>query len=82
MSHDSCCVRCAKWKAVMENFPYLGLADDGLHYWGRGECRAEPPKAGKGEFGQTIAVWPVTRARAWCAGFAARKDCDDGQRDS
>ena len=82
MRHDRCCARCANWKAVMENCPYFGCGDDGLHYWGRGECRAEPPKAGRGEFGQTIARWPVTRAADWCATFKAREESDDGQRNS
>ena len=82
MSQDECCARCAKWKAVEEKCPKLHCADDAPQYWGRGECRAEPPKAGKDEDGVAIAVWPVTKALAWCAGFAARKDCDDGQRDS
>ena len=77
-----CCARCAKWNAVMENCPRFGCADDGLHYWGRGQCRAETPKVGNGAFGQTIAVWPVTKALDWCAAFVDREEAADGERNS
>ena len=68
------CDRCANWKAVREESFY------DVAYRGRGECRANPPKADRNRYMDYSARWPLTRCFDWCAAFVAREEAADGER--